>query len=75
MERHPAKLLPLTVEAAPELGLPLSVLIQTLGLDLLPLELILLLDLQVAVQLCLTHRRQLHLWVRGKGGHALVNYH
>lgn len=45
-----------TMKVASQLSLLFPVLVEALGLQLLPLQLILLLDLQVAVQLRLTDR-------------------
>ena len=51
----------LTIEVTSQLSLFLAVFIQPVHLQLLPLQLILLLDLQVTVQLSLSHWRQPHL--------------
>lgn len=57
----------LTIKVTAQLSLFFPVLVEALCLQLLPLELIFLLDLQVAVQLRLTHRRQRHLRGRQAG--------
>lgn len=57
----------LTVKVTAQLSLSFPVFVEALGLQLLPVELVFLLDLQVAVQLRLTHRCQGHLWGRQAG--------
>lgn len=57
----------LTIKVTAQLSFFFPILVKALCLQLLPLEFIFLLDLQVAVQLRLTHRRQRHLWGRRAG--------
>lgn len=52
----------LTIEVTAQLSLFFPGLVEAVCFQLLPVELIFFLDLQVAVQLRLTHRQRRHLW-------------
>lgn len=64
----------LTIEVTAELGLFLSIFIQSLNLPFLPLQLSLFLDFQVTVQLGLLHGGQLHLSKRRTASNWVLEY-